>query len=350
MGLDSSEGDAERSVPTRESECRRRAPNPGDAHDDVSVSLPPPPAAGLLFSTSSVNQSASDENLREQGQNARQPEKSSSSRLISTDQDSTEVDGPPASDSNTQSARSSRTDGNMGPYFGNIHEPLETTALLADENSRTSQKSTENSRVAKDWEEVDGHVGTTWKTEFLVLIKYSLPLMLSCVLQYSLTGASVVAVGHLGKTELGAVSLATMTANVTGYCAYEGLATSLDTLCAQAYGSGKSHLVGLHLQRMVYFLWIITVPIAAVWLGGTHILLLITPERECAELAGLYLKVLVLGAPGFALFEAGKRFLQAQGLFNANLYVLLICAPLNVFMNWLFVWVRDTGRPTLDGC
>ena len=176
-------------------------------------------------------------------------------------------------------------------------------------------------------------------------MKYSLPLMLTCVLQYSLSGASVIAVGHLGRTELGAVSLAIMTSNVTGYCAYAGLATSLDTLCAQAYGSGKPHLVGLHVQRTVYFLWIITIPIAAVWLGGTQILLLITPESESAKLAGLYLKVLVLGAPGFASFEAGKRFVQAQGLFNANLYVLLICAPLNAFMNWLFVWVGKALRP-----
>jgi MATE family multidrug resistance protein len=165
--------------------------------------------------------------------------------------------------------------------------------------------------------------------------------MLSCVLQYSLTFASILAVGHLGKNELGAVSLATMTANITGYCIYEGLVTSLDTLCAQAYGSGKLHLVGLHLQRMVYFLLAVTIPIAAIWLSGTHILLLIIPEREAAELAGIFLKILVLGAPGFATFEAGKRFLQAQGLFNANLYVLLFCAPLNAFMNWLFVWVSS---------
>ncbi|KAK5689969.1 hypothetical protein LTS12_028834, partial [Elasticomyces elasticus] len=30
--------------------------------------------------------------------------------------------------------------------------------------------------------------------------------------------------------------------------------------------------------------------------------------------------------------------MQAQGLFSASLYILLICAPLNAFMNWLFVW------------
>ena len=58
------------------------------------------------------------------------------------------------------------------------------------------------------------------------------------------------------------------------------------------------------------------------------ILMAIVPEQDVAKLAGLYLKVLLLGAPGYATFEAGKRYVQAQGLFSASLYVLLICAPL----------------------
>ena len=133
-----------------------------------------------------------------------------------------------------------------------------------------------------------------------------------------------------------------VTAGITGYSVYYGLATSLDTLCAQAYGSGKKELVGIHLQRMVYFLLLVSIPIAIIWINGTAIISAIIPESErpVAVLAGRYLRIIALGAPGFAMFEAGKRFVQAQGIFDANLYVLLFCAPLNVFMNWLFVWVR----------
>lgn len=65
------------------------------------------------------------------------------------------------------------------------------------------------------------------------------------------------------------------------------------------------------------------------------------PEPEVAVLAGRYLKILLIGAPGYACFESGKRFVQAQGLFSATFYVLLFCAPLNALMNWLFIWVRS---------
>ena len=216
----------------------------------------------------------------------------------------------------------------------------ETAPLLGDpELPYGGQDSPTN--LDQKWEEavLEGKIKTTWQRELKVLGRYSGPLVLTFILQYSLTVASIFTVGHLGKVELGAVSLASMTANITGYAVYQGLATSLDTLCAQAYGSGKKKLVGLQTQRMVYFLWAITIPIGVIWLCAEMILMRIVPEKDVAILAGQYLKIVLIGAPGYATFESAKRYLQAQGLFFASLYVLLICAPLNAVMNWLFVWV-----------
>lgn len=221
----------------------------------------------------------------------------------------------------------------------------ETDALLGRDLSLPYGGEASPRNITKRWEEAvtAGKIHTTWQRESKVLTKYSAPLIVTFILQYSLTMATVFTVGHIGKVELGAVSLASMTANITGYAVYQGLATSLDTLCAQAYGSGRKTLVGLQLQRMVYFLWLVTIPIGVIWLSGTAILSAIVPEKETARLAGLYLKVILAGAPGYAAFESGKRYVQAQGLFSANLYVLLICAPANAIMNYVFVWKLNWG-------
>ena len=218
--------------------------------------------------------------------------------------------------------------------------PQETSPLLGDPELPYGGQDNHANLDVK-WEEavLEGKIQTTWQREAKVLARYSGPLVLTFVLQYSLTIASIFTVGHIGKVELGAVSLASMTANITGYAVYQGLATSLDTLCAQAYGSGRKKLVGLQTQRMVYFLWTITIPIGIIWLCAEEILMKVVPEKDVAILAGRYLRIVLIGAPGFATFESAKRYLQAQGLFSASLYVLLICAPLNAFMNWLFVWV-----------
>ncbi|KAH7089138.1 Pex12 amino terminal region-domain-containing protein [Paraphoma chrysanthemicola] len=223
----------------------------------------------------------------------------------------------------------------------------ERTALLGEEGDRDQPYGGLDTpkTINKKWREAvaAGKINTSWQREAKVLTRSSAPLILTFLLQYSLPVASIFTVGHIGKIELGAVSLASMTASITGYAVYQGLATSLDTLCAQAYGSGRPHLVGLQLQRMLYFLLLITIPISIIWAFGTQILSLIVPEQETARLAGLYLKVLIAGAPGYAAFESGKRYVQAQGIFSATMYILLFCAPLNAFLNWYMVWHLGWG-------
>jgi MATE family multidrug resistance protein len=94
---------------------------------------------------------------------------------------------------------------------------------------------------------------------------------------------------------------------------------------------------------MALFLLLVTIPIGAIWVSSGWILAALVPERDLAFLAGDYLRILLAGAPGYALFEAGKRFTQAQGLFNASLFVLLLCTPINILLNYLFVFTFNWG-------
>lgn len=184
-------------------------------------------------------------------------------------------------------------------------------------------------------------VPTTASKEAKLLFKYSAPLTITYLLQYSFSLVTILVVGKIGTDELAAVSLATMMANITGYAVYEGLATSLDTLCAQAYGSGRKEQVGLHLQRMVAFMLLVTIAVAALWTCSGWILAALVPESELAMLAGGYLRILIFSTPGYAVFEASKRFVQAQGIFNASLFVLILSTPLNIIFNYILVFVLD---------
>ncbi|KAJ6164682.1 hypothetical protein N7470_003354 [Penicillium chermesinum] len=207
-------------------------------------------------------------------------------------------------------------------------QATESTALLGPPSGAEGMDPEE---IDRKWEEavIAGLINTTWKREAIVIVLLDAS---QCLHNWP-----------LGKEELGAVSLASMTVSITGNAVYSGLATSLDTLCAQAYGSGKRKLVGLQMLRMVYFLWLVTVPIAVLWFFSENILVKIVPETEVARMAGLYLKIALLGTPGYACFESGKRYLQAQGVFSASLYVLIVCAPFNAFLNWFLVWKMQWG-------
>lgn len=124
-------------------------------------------------------------------------------------------------------------------------EASETSALLSNSGDARERHESLN----RQWEEAvaAGKIKTTWQRESMTILRYSGPLTITFILQYSLPVASIFTVGHIGKVELGACSLASMTANITGFAIYQGLATSLDTLCAQAYGSGRCVLFLLSL-------------------------------------------------------------------------------------------------------
>lgn len=229
--------------------------------------------------------------------------------------------------------------------------PRETDPLLAGSRRVSGAAGGDEGDDGEEEEHLDeqweaavaaGAIKTTWQREAKTIAVYSRSLIVTFLLQYSLSMASIFAVARLGTLELGSVTLASMTANITFYAPIQGLATSLDTLCAQAFGSGHKHLVGLYLQRMVYFLWLLIIPISIVWLNAERILSSMI-AADSAKLAASYLRIILLGTPGYAAFEAGKRFVQAQGLFSATTYVLLIAAPSNMALNYLFVWKLGFG-------
>lgn len=155
---------------------------------------------------------------------------------------------------------------------------------------------------------------TTVATENKTIAQNSTPVVFS-LLEYSLTTITVITVGNLGTIELGAASLAGFTANVTGYTVYYGLTTSLDTLCAQSYGSSMKRLTAVHLQRIALLLASVTIPMAALWWCAEGILVRIISERDRAVLAGRYLHIAAWGMPGYTVFESGRRYIQAQGCY-----------------------------------
>ena len=189
---------------------------------------------------------------------------------------------------------------------------------------------------------------TTWKIEAKLLAYSSAPLVATYVLQYSYPFVTVLVAGWLGTSELAAASLASMTAEITGLAIYEGLATSLDTLTSQAFGAGRKELVGLHVQRMIALTLLVTLPIGAVWICSPWILAFLVPQRKVAYLAGDFLRFYLIGAPGYGVFEALKRFTQAQGDFTGPMVTALICAPLNIFWNWLLVFVSCVRVQTVQ--
>ncbi|KAH8651134.1 mate-domain-containing protein [Xylariales sp. PMI_506] len=230
-----------------------------------------------------------------------------------------------------------------------------TTATASCISSRTDETcpllqnraldATSGPDIERRWDDASGVGGprTIWWREAHNLVVTTVPLVTTLLLQYSINMIGIFAAGQIGKVELGAVSLANMTLTITYIAPLQGLATSLDTLCAQAYGNGRFHLVGIHCQRLSVSLLLLSVPIALLWMISERIFGHFVADAECARLAALYLKVMIFSMPGTVLFETGKRLLQAQGIFKAATAMVAVAAPVSVFLNWILVWKVEFG-------
>jgi hypothetical protein len=94
----------------------------------------------------------------------------------------------------------------------NSSQISESTTLLAQDGSR-GDKQVQNGGYGTNVEEgfkKDPVLQTNWRTESGLLVKYSTPLFVTYLLQYSFQTTTVIVAGRLGTNELGAVSLATM--------------------------------------------------------------------------------------------------------------------------------------------
>ncbi|KXT00872.1 hypothetical protein AC578_978 [Pseudocercospora eumusae] len=180
------------------------------------------------------------------------------------------------------------------------------------------------------------------KVEASILLRYSGPLVVTYFLQYAYQLIILAVAAQLSTEEIAGVSLGITTSNITGYSIFEGFATALDTLCSQAYGSGRLADVGLDVIRATVLVHLTAVlPIGVIWLCSSWIFEALVPQVELAEHASSFLYWTLIGVPGYCAFEHGKRFMQAQGNFNAALVVLIACLPINLGLTYYLVIVAD---------
>lgn len=91
---------------------------------------------------------------------------------------------------------------------GGPSQPTEASPLLNGGQRSPSEDSEDSQDLDAQWTEAvrSGRIRTTWQRETKTIVSYSLPLIVTFGLQYSINVASIFAVGRIGKMELGAVS------------------------------------------------------------------------------------------------------------------------------------------------
>lgn len=105
----------------------------------------------------------------------------------------------------------------------------------------------------------------------------------------------------------------TSTSHYTGWVVALGGTTALDTLGSQAFTGGMRTDLSIHLQRCIILLWFILVPVCVLWINAEPVLIALGQSERLSKDVQHFLRVLVVGAPGYIGFESLKKYLQCQG-------------------------------------
>ncbi len=179
---------------------------------------------------------------------------------------------------------------------------------------------------------------------FSKIIKFSVPLILSSILQLLFHAADVIVVGNFsGHTALAAVGATGAVTNLI-INVFMGLSVGVNVLCARYFGAGdkKNLSETVHTTVAISVLFGIILTFVGFFLSE-HLLLLMGTPADVIEQATLYIRIIFLGMPAILFYNFGSAILRAVGDTKRPLYFLTIAGILNVLVNLLLVIVFDMG-------
>ncbi|RDY04640.1 Protein DETOXIFICATION 16, partial [Mucuna pruriens] len=169
------------------------------------------------------------------------------------------------------------------------------------------------------------------------------PLISVGLLNFCIQIISVMFVGHLGELPLSGASMATSFASVTGLSLLMGMASALDTLCGQSYGAKQHRMLGIHMQRAMLVLMIVSIPLAVVWVNTRSILIFFGQDPQISAEAGKYAQLLVPSLFAYGILQCLHRFLQTQNIVFPMVFSSGATTLLHLFMCWVMVFKSGLG-------
>ncbi|KAJ6375858.1 hypothetical protein OIU77_000761 [Salix suchowensis] len=186
------------------------------------------------------------------------------------------------------------------------------------------------------------------KKEILEEVKKQLwlsgPLISVSLLQYCIQMISVMFVGHLGELSLAGASMATSFASVTGFSLLMGMASALDTFCGQSYGARQFHMLGIHMQRAMFVLSLVSIPLAIIWANTRSILIACGQQKDIAEEAGLYARFMIPSLFAYGLLQCLVKFLQTQNIVFPMMIFSGITTLFHILVCWVLVFKTGLGN------
>lgn len=170
------------------------------------------------------------------------------------------------------------------------------------------------------------------------LISFSIPLMLSGILQLLFNAVDIIVVGRFtGSEALAAVGSTTALINVFVNF-FIGISLGSNVLAARFFAAGKDKEMSetVHTAITLALISGVGMGIIGVLAAKGALMLMDTPDNVL-NLSTLYMRIYFVGMPFFMLYNYGAAILRAVGDTKRPLLFLIISGSVNVVLNLIFV-------------
>ena len=176
------------------------------------------------------------------------------------------------------------------------------------------------------------------------LISFSLPLMLSSILQLMFNAVDIIVVGRFsGSQALAAVGSTTALINIFTNL-FIGISLGANVLAARYYAAGRDKEMSEAVHTAIALALVSGVIMAFVGVGATRLALEVmdTPANVIDQ-SVLYMRIYFMGMPFFMLYNYGAAILRAVGDTKRPLMFLAVSGMANVVLDLALVIVVPLG-------
>lgn len=176
------------------------------------------------------------------------------------------------------------------------------------------------------------------------LVSFSLPLMLSSVLQLMFNAVDIIVVGRFSSSQaLAAVGSTTALINIFTNL-FIGISLGANVLAARYFAAGRDKEMSEAVHTAIALALVSGVVMAFVGVGLSPAALgLMDTPADVIGLSALYMRIYFMGMPFFMLYNYGAAILRAVGDTKRPLLFLIAAGLTNVVLDLLLVIVIPFG-------
>jgi len=176
------------------------------------------------------------------------------------------------------------------------------------------------------------------------IVLYSIPLILTGLLQLVYNTADIIVVGRFAGTHSLAAVGATSNIVALIFNLFIGLSTGACAVVAKHIGAKDDEKISRSSHTSIALGVICGVICASIgFFFARPILVLFDTPADILDLSTLYLKIFFLGAPASLVYNFGSSVVRAMGDTKRPLYILLFSGIFNVGLNLFFVISFNMG-------